>query len=138
MRKFTISPSGARLQFTIIVFVLYIAHSTFYIPVYAQTDLSVVNQKVCFRFEEDMNKLAAIMEEVRDRNGITETRVAFGGSDTPIKSADYWINYAAEAIAFQKAQKYTSQNQLKSSLEILKGKALKAKSAVGKAIDSDE
>jgi len=134
MRKFTIY----NLQFTIIVFVLYIVHSTFYIPVYAQTDLSVVNQKVCFRFEEDMNKLAAIMEEVRDRKGITETRVAFGGSDTPIKQADYWINFAAESIAFQKAQKYTSQNQLKSALEILKGKILKAKSAVGKAIDSDE
>src|SRR3989344_6773148 len=134
MRKFTIY----NLQFTIIVFVLYIVHSTFYIPVYAQTDLSVVNQKVCFRFEEDMNKLAAIMEEVRDRKGITETRVAFGGLDTPIKQADYWINFAAESIAFQKAQKYTSQNQLKSALEILKGKILKAKSAVGKAIDSDE
>ena len=110
----------------------------FAFPISAQTDLSFVNQKVCFRFEEDMNKLAAIMEEVRDRKGITETRVAFGGSDTPIKQADYWINFAAESIAFQKAQKYTSQNQLKSALEILKGKILKAKSAVGKAIDSDE
>lgn len=110
----------------------------FIFPVSAQTDLSIVNQKVCFRFEGDMNKLAAIMEEVRDRKGITETRVAFGGSDTPIKQADYWINYAAEAIAFQKAQKYTSSAKLKSSLEVLKGKVLTAKNAVLKAIDSDE
>lgn len=110
----------------------------FVFPVSAQISLDTVNQKVCFRFDSDMNKLAAIMEEVRNRKGITETRVAFGGSDTPIKSADYWINYAAEAIAFQKAQKYSSRNQLKSSLEVLKGKVLKAKIAVSKAIDSDE
>lgn len=106
--------------------------------VIAQTSLDSINQKVCTRFEEDTTKLAAIMEEVRSRNGITETRVAFGGSDTPIKQADYWINYAAEAIAYQKAQKFSSPSSLRANLQTLKGKILTAKEAVGKALDSDE
>ena len=53
--------------------------------------LDQVNQKVCDRFEGDVIKLAAIMEELRRRKGILETRVAFGGVDTQIKSADYQI-----------------------------------------------
>lgn len=94
-----------------------------------------INQKVCDRFEGDLSKLAAIMEELRRRKGITETRVAFGGVDTKIKSADYWITYAAEALAYQRAQKYSSQAQLRSSLEVLKNKILKAKGEVRKALD---
>ena len=82
-----------------------------------------------------MVKLAAIMEELRRRKGITETRVAFGGVDTAIKSADYQITYTAEALAFQRAQKYSSKAALKNSLEILKNKILKAKSEVGKALN---
>lgn len=97
--------------------------------------LNDVNQKVCSRFEGDMVKLAAIMEELRRRKGITETRVAFGGVDTQIKSADYWITSAAEAIAFQRAQKYSSTAQLRGSLEVLKNKILKAKGEVGKALN---
>lgn len=97
--------------------------------------LSLINQKVCNRFEEDTVKLAAIMEELRRRKGITETRVAFGGVDTPIKNADYWVTYTAEAVAFQKAQKYSSKAQLRSGLEVLKGKILKAKVEVGKALN---
>ncbi len=93
-----------------------------------------INQKVCDRFEGDVLKLAAIMEELRRRKGITETRVAFGGVDTQIKNADYWVTYAAEALAFQRAQKYSSKAQLRSSLEVLKNKTLKAKSEVGKAL----
>jgi len=55
--------------------------------------------------------------------------------DTPIKSADYWITYAAEAIAYQRAQKYSSKNELRYSLEVLKNKILKAKNAVRMALD---
>lgn len=102
--------------------------------VFAAPSLDEVNQKVCNRFEEDVAKLAAIMDELRRRKGITETRVAFGGVDTPIKSADYWITYAAEAIAYQRAQKYSTANQLRSSLEVLRGKVLRAKNEVGEAL----
>lgn len=103
--------------------------------VFAQTNLDQVNQKVCDRFEEDTAKLAAIMEEKRSRLGITETKVAFGGIDTPIKSADYWVNFAAEAIAFQRVQKYSTNSGLRNSLEVLKDKIVKAKVEVGKALD---
>ena len=100
-----------------------------------QANLSDINQKVCTRFEEGVSRLAVIMEEVRRRKGITETRVAFGNVDTQIETADYWITFAAEAIAFQRAQKYSSKQQLRSSLEVLKGKVLRAKNEVGKALD---
>lgn len=103
--------------------------------VFAAPSLDEVNQKVCIRFEEDVSRLAAIMEEVRARKGITETRVAFGGIDDQIKSADYWITYAAEAIAFQRYQKPTSGTGLKSSLGVLKNKVLRAKNEVGKVLD---
>lgn len=105
-------------------------------PVYAFTSLDDVNQKVCSRFEEDVSRLAAIMEELRRRKGIVETRVAFGGVDTPIKSADYWITFAAEAVAFQRAQEYSSKNELRYSLEVLKNKILRAKTEVGKAVEN--
>lgn len=103
--------------------------------VFAANSLDAINQKVCDRFESDVSKLAAVMEEVRTRKGITETRVAFGGVDTPIKSADYQITFVAEAIAFQRAQKYQSQNQLRNSLEVLKNKVLQAKTLVGRTLD---
>jgi hypothetical protein len=99
--------------------------------VFAAPSLDQINQKVCDRFEEDLSKLAAIMEEVRRREGILETTVAFGGVDTPIEIADYQITYAAEALAFQKARKNSSVSDLKSSLLGLKSKILQAKKAVG-------
>jgi len=102
--------------------------------VFGSSTLDAVNQKVCTRFEEDVSRLAAIMEEVRNRKGITETRVAFGGIDDQIKSADYWITYTAEAIAYQRAQKVSTKAQLRSSLENLRGKVLRAKAEVGKAL----
>ena len=102
-------------------------------PVFASTT-DQINQRVCNRFEEDLSKMAAIMEELRRREGIQETRVAFGGVDTAIESADYQITYAAEAIAYQRAQKYSSPSQLRNSLENLRGKVLRAKNEVGKAI----
>lgn len=110
------------------------------VTVFAQTgsfadSLYQSNQKVCDRFEGDILKLAAIMEELRRRKGISETRVAFGGVDTKIESADYQITYVAEALAFQRAKKNTSKAQLKNSLEVLKNKILKAKTEVGKALD---
>ncbi len=105
--------------------------------VFATSSLDQVNQKVCDRFEQDVLKLAAIMEEVRSREGISETRVAFGGVDTPIENADYWVTYAAEAVAFQKAQKYSSKSELRASLETLKGKILRAKTAVGEVLNND-
>ena len=117
--------------FIILIFVGFFTSSVF-----AQnSSLDQINQKVCNRFEEDIQKLGAIMEELRTRKGITETRVAFGGSDTPIEVADYWVNFAAEALAFQRSQEYSSNNQLKSGLETLKGKILRAKTEVGKALD---
>lgn len=103
--------------------------------IFAVSTLDQVNQKVCDRFEEDILKLADIMEELRRRKGITETRVAFGGVDTPIKSADYWITFAHEALAFQKAKKFSSKNNLRYSLEGVAGKILRAKGEVRKALN---
>ncbi|MBI2338034.1 hypothetical protein HYU95_02520 [Candidatus Daviesbacteria bacterium] len=114
----------------VIMFLLFLPGSVFAIP-----DLDDVNQKVCSRFEAEVVKLAAIMEELRRRKGIQETRVAFGGVDTKIKAADYQITYVAEAIAFQRNQKYSSKTQLKNSLEVLKNKILRAKGDVRKALD---
>ena len=116
--------------FFILLFILF-----FLVSRVGATNFDEINQKVCNRFEEDLSKLAAIMEELRRRKGITETRVAFGGIDDPIKSADYQITYGAEAIAFQRAQKYASNAQLKSSLLGLRSKILKAKTEVGKALN---
>lgn len=106
----------------------------FPVTVFAAPSLDQINQKVCNRFEEDLVKMAAIMEEVRQRKGITETRVAFGGIDTPIKAADYQITYAAEALAYQKVQKFSSKQELKYSLQVLVNKILKAKLEVKKAL----
>ena len=114
-----------------LVIVLFLSPSA----VFASLSLDQVNQKVCNRFEEDVSRLAAIMEEVRRRKGITETRVAFGGIDDQIKSADYQVTFAAEAIAYQRAQKYSSKSELRYSLEGLKTKVLRAKSEVGKALN---
>lgn len=94
-----------------------------------------INQRVCNRFEEDINRLAAIMEEVKFRKGILETTVAFGQIDTPIKSADYWVTFTAEAIAFQRAQSYSSKSELRSSLIVLRNKLVKAKNEVEKVLN---
>ncbi len=101
---------------------------------HAASSLDAINQRVCDRLENDTSRLAAIMTEFKARQGITETRVAYGGSDTPIKQADYWVNYAAEAIAYERAQKFSGAASLRSNLQVLAGKVLKAKQAVGVAI----
>lgn len=97
---------------------------------------SKINKKVILRFDEDINKLSAIMEELKKRKGIDgqKTLVAFGTPQNPIESADYWINFAAEASAYQKIQKYSSKNDLKYSLQVLATKILRAKSEVKKAL----
>lgn len=105
-----------------------------YPPAIFAKNTDEINQKVCDKFEEDLNQMAAIMEEVRRREGIMETRVAFGGVDTPIENADYWITYAAEALAYQRAQKYSRTDQLRASLGVLKNKILRAKNEVKKAL----
>lgn len=107
-----------------------------------------INQRVCSRFDEDLNKLSAILEELKRRNGVTETVVAFGQGDTQIDTAAYWLNYAAEAVAYQKIQDYTPslnlsnlsgsityrKNELKGDLEVLKNKIIRAKTEVKKAV----
>ncbi|MBI2020794.1 hypothetical protein HYS94_05295 [Candidatus Daviesbacteria bacterium] len=45
-----------------------------------------------------------------------------------------WI-YAAEAIAYQRAKDFSSAGTLRSNLENLKGKVLKAKGEVKKALN---
>lgn len=119
----------------ILVLIIFLS-AIFLVPtILAAPSLDEINQKVCNRFEEDTARLAAVMEELRERKGIKETRVAFGGIDNQIKSADYWITYAAEAIAFQRAQKPKSQAALRSSLQTLANKVLRAKNEVRKALD---
>lgn len=116
----------------------------------AVTLLDQTNKKVVLRFESDMNKLGAIMEEVKARQGVTETRVAYGGVSSGIENADYWVNWAAEALAYQKAQNYIPQfssdssvdssikestNILENNLNTLAGKILRAKSEVKKVLN---
>lgn len=115
----------------------------------ADQTLYDINQKVSNRFDSDVAKLAAILEELKSRKNVTKTVVAFGQGDTPLDNAAYWVNYAAEAVAFQKIQSYTpqingndisgpinsSKNGLKGNLGVLAGKILKAKGEVQKAIN---
>ena len=111
-----------------------------------------INQKVCLRFDEDLNKLSAILEELKERFNVTETVVAFGQGDTQLDSAAYWLNYAAEAVAYQKIQDYTPSlnlsnlsgsftiqtNSLKGDLGVLRNKILRAKAEVKEAVDEYE
>ncbi|MDP3948210.1 MAG: hypothetical protein Q8P87_00700 [bacterium] len=123
------------MKFLILIILIMLFLSPTILAVDTTDTLYQINQKVCDRFEGDLSKLAAIMEEFRRRKGITETRVAFGGVDTQIESADYQITYAAEALSFQRAQKYSSKAQLRSSLEVLKNKIQRAKNEVRKALN---
>lgn len=108
----------------------------------ADSMLNEVNQKVSSRFDEDVAKLSAILEEVKERGNVTKTTVAYGQGDSKLDSAAYWVNYAAEAVAYQKIQDYTPQisgdsgasnavlnriNKLSGDLGVLRGKVLKAK-----------
>lgn len=111
-----------------------------------------INQKVCSRFDQDLTNLSAILEELKRRNGVTKTVVAFGQGDTQIDTAAYWLNYAAEANSYQKIQDYTPSpnlsnlsgsityrmNGLKGDLGVLKNKIIRAKTEVKKAVDEYE
>lgn len=109
-----------------------------------------INQSVCIRFDADLDKLSIILEEIKKRSHVTETVVAFGQGDTPLDSAAYWLNYAAEANAYQKIQDYTPQNisesslsspfvsaksRLSSDLNVLQGKIIRAKNEIRKALN---
>ncbi len=110
--------------------------------------LKDTNQTVCFRFQTDIDKIAAILDELKIRQNITNTLVAYGRGNTPLDTAAYYVNYAAEAVAYQKIQDYTpnisggnlarsvnsNSKNLRSNLEILQSKILKAKTEVRKAI----
>lgn len=102
--------------------------------------LDKIQKKVTLRFEQDLNKLSAIMEELKRRKGIEgqKTLVAFGIPQNPIESADYWITFAHEALAFQKAQKFSSKNNLRYSLKEVAGKIIRAKNEVRKALNYEE
>ena len=122
-----------------LVIIMFLWPATILAQTNTQSDsLYQINQKVCDRFEGDMVKRAAIMEELRRRKGVTETRVAFGGVDTQIKSADYQVTFAAEALAFQRAQKFSSKSVLKANLLGLQSKILRTKSEVRKALNETE
>lgn len=117
----------------------------------ANQQLKDVNHKICDRFDSDVAKMAAILEEEKRRQNITRTTVAYGQGNTPLDSAAYWLNYAAEAVAYQKSQDYTpnlsgnlknglinSENNLNNDLGMLRNKILKAKTEVGIAINHYE
>lgn len=103
-----------------------------------------INQNVCNRFDADVLKMSAILTELRSRLNMEggSTKVAFGQGDNQIEVAEYWLNYAAEAVAYQKIQDYaptvsvlSSKNSLKGDLGVLRGKILRARSEVKKALD---
>lgn len=111
-----------------------------------------INQAICERFDDDMAKLSAILTELRVRENMEDklTKVAFGQKDNQIEIAEYWVNYAAEAIAYQKIQDYTpqiysttdlsssvlnSKARLKGDLNVLISKILQAKDEVRKALN---
>lgn len=108
--------------------------------------LKDINHNICTNFDSDLNKMAAILDQEKTRQHITQTRVAYGMGDTPMDSAGYYLNYAAEAVAYQKVQDYTpksltsesaqeSLDNLISSLTTLSGKVLRAKTEIRKALD---
>lgn len=113
--------------------------------------LNQINQAICDRFEQDIAKLAAILSEIRSREGMAgaPTVVAFGQGKNQIEVADYWVNYAQEAVAYQRIADYTPQfsgdsnlslsvsssmNNLQGDLTILQGKILRAKTEVKKVL----
>lgn len=111
--------------------------------------LNQVNQTVSGRFDVDLAKLSAILEEEKSRQKVTKTVVAYGRGSTPLDAAAYYLNYAEEAVAYQKSRDYTPQiygnnlsgavaasiNNLQADLQTLQGKVLRAKTEIKKAVD---
>lgn len=113
--------------------------------------LKDINLKVCSRFDGDIAILTAIDAEIRSRKGLDSvpTQVAYGSGNTPLENSEYWLNYAQEAVAYQKIADYTTniagdssvdsaisnqQAGLKSDLGVLANKILHAKSEIGKVL----
>lgn len=110
--------------------------------------LNDLNQTICKRFDIDIARMGAILEEEKRRKGVTKTVVAYGQGSSPLDSAEYYLNYAAEAVAYQKIQDYTpsitggnlkggvsaSLANLLSDQKILQGKVLRAKAQVLKTL----
>lgn len=109
------------------------------------------NQKVLVRFDDDIAKMTAVLEEYKSRQNLegANTKVAYGQGDSQLDQAAYWLNYAAEAVAYQKIADYTPQisddasvpgainrqvNILKADLTGLKAKILTAKVQILKVI----
>ena len=111
--------------------------------------IQTINQDICANFDQEINKMSAILEEEKRRQNINSTRVAYGSGNTPMDNAEYYLNYAEEAVAYQKIQDYTPQisgghlsggiqsslNNLLSDLSVLQGKILKAKSEINNALN---
>jgi hypothetical protein len=117
-----------------------------------QTDmlLSQINQEVCLGFDAEIARMSAILDQLKERKNITSTRVAYGNGSTLIENADYYLNYAQEAVAYQKIQDYTPQisgnlstgvtsslNNLTSDLGVLRNKILRAKGEINKALNEN-
>lgn len=109
------------------------------------------NQDVCDRFDEEVVKMSATLQEFRRRLDVEDkpTVVAFGSGRNQIEDAEYWVNWAAEAVAYQRIQDYTPQfssdanlkssaknsaANLKSNLNGLASKIIKAKGEVSQAL----
>lgn len=115
--------------------------------------LKQINLTVCSRFDDDIAKLTAILEEIKVRTNSegAATTVAYGEGDSQLDSAAYWLNFAQEAVAYQKSQDYTpaingdssipgaltsSMNRLSGDLGGLRGKILKAKVEMLKVVNT--
>lgn len=114
--------------------------------------LKQINLSVCTRFDTDIAILTAIDAQIRERRGMDSvpTQVAYGSGNTPLENAEYWLNYAQEAVAYQKIADYTTningdssvdsaivsqKNGLKSDLGVLRNKILRAKEELRKALN---
>lgn len=102
-----------------------------------------INQSVTRRYDGDMAILAGIVSELEQRADRQKRENPF------LENALYWVTFAHEAVAYQKIQDYTpnlsgnsplaaiksSSNRLRGDLNTLKGKILKAKTMVKKAVN---
>ncbi len=110
--------------------------------------LGDLNQSECQKFDNDINKMAAILDEEKRRQNVNKATAAFGGLNTPLDSAEYYLTYAEEAVAYQKIQDYTPQisgnlqsgvsgsiNNLESDLNTTQTKVMTAKLKIQQALD---
>ncbi len=96
------------------------------------------NNKILARYDSKITALAATLEEIKRKQG-----------ESSLDQAEYWLNFAAEAVAYQKIADYTPNisgdasvegaiksqaNILKSDIRGLLSKILKAKSYIDKYV----